>query len=237
MGVTQLLLGFHPDLGVAAGAAGQHGRAVANSGLSNINTIVDTISKAVTAVAVIIGGVWAYFKFVRGRTYRPRLEVDLAGQWWPVNGKRLLYARVIVRNVGASKVELLQRGTGLKVSIPANDQPPPPAPTVWDSKKVFVILKDHEWIESGEKIFDDLLLDLGVSDTCPALLEVRLVSHRRAGNVVFFAREITLTSTPLDEIKRDEGTGTNGQRRQAFEVAQESPGGPKGGPEAEIRKR
>src|SRR6516164_3819133 len=104
MGVTQLLLGFHPDLGVAAGAAGQHGRAVANSGLSNINTIVDTISKAVTAVAVIIGGVWAYFKFVRGRTYRPRLEVDLAGQWWPVNGKWLLQTRVMVKNVGASKV-------------------------------------------------------------------------------------------------------------------------------------
>jgi hypothetical protein len=202
------------------------GPAVANSTLSNINTIVDTISKAVTAIAVIIGGIWAYFKFVRGRTYRPRLEVDTAGKWWLMNEKWLLQARVIVKNVGASKVVLPQKGTGLRVSVPADDQPPPPARTVWAKKKVFVILKDHEWIESGETISDDLLLELGVSGTCPALLEARLIAHRQTGNVEFIAREIVPAGTPLNEVKRDEGTGANARHGPNSVLAQESPKAP-----------
>jgi hypothetical protein len=181
-----------------------HGKAAASSSFQNTDLIVDAISKTITAVAVIIGGVWAYFKFVRGRTYRPRLEVNLAGQWWPVNGKWLLQTRVMVKNVGASKVELIQKGTGLRVSVPGTDQPSPPASVVWASKKVFVILNEHSWIEPGETVSDDHLIDLGVSNTCPTLLEVRLVLRRRTGNVVIFAREIVYTDALINEVKRDE---------------------------------
>ena len=53
--------------------------------LESVNAVVDIIGTSVTAIAIIIGGFWAYFKFAKGRTYRPRFEVLLAGQWWLVN--------------------------------------------------------------------------------------------------------------------------------------------------------
>ncbi len=176
--------------------------------LESVNAVVNIIGTCVTAIAIIIGGIWAYFKFAKGRTYRPRLEVLLAGQWWLVNKKWLLQARVTVRNVGSSKVELLQKGTGLGVSVLAVDQPPPPASAIWASKRVFVILNEQEWIESGEAVSDDLLLDLGVQETSPVLLEVRLVWHRRLGNIAFFER----TMIPANAIAGNAGqveVGTN----------------------------
>jgi hypothetical protein len=166
------------------------------SSLENVDAVVNIIGTSVTATAIIIGGVWAYFKFVKGRTYRPRLEVLLAGQWWLVNKKWLLQTQVTVKNVGSSKVELLQKGTGLGVGVLAGDQPPPPASAIWTNKKVFVILSEQEWLEPGDAVSDELLLDLGVHDPSPVILEARLVWRRRLGNVVFFQR----TMIPADSV-------------------------------------
>jgi hypothetical protein len=150
---------------------------------------------------VVLGGIWAYFKFVKGRTYRPRLGVSLAGQWQFVDGRRLLHARITVENIGASKVTLLQRGTGLRVSVLAPDQPAAPASAAWEYIKVFEILGDHQWIEPGETVSDDLLLNLGIPEPAPTLLEARLVWKwsRRSGNIVVLARQVNLVNSTIDE--------------------------------------
>lgn len=48
--------------------------------LTDTKTWVDIISTSVTTVAVLVGAVWAYFKFAKGRTFRPRVRIDLAAQ-------------------------------------------------------------------------------------------------------------------------------------------------------------
>jgi hypothetical protein len=176
------------------------------SSLDNLKTVVDIIGTAITGVAVIAGGIWAYFKFVKGRTFRPRLEVDLSGEWqsvgqWRRNRRQLLQARIRVKNIGASKVTLLQKGTGLRVSVLAANQPSPPAPAGWDSRGVFVILKEHAWIEPGETISDDLLLDLGMSAAVATLFEARLVWRRRRRNIVVSAREVIPTDAKINGYK------------------------------------
>jgi hypothetical protein len=167
----------------------------------SFKNIADGISSIVTALAVIIGGVWAYFKFVRGRTYRPRLSVDMVGQWRKLDdatpGRRVVvqrtirrpiadsrsdvfHARIRVTNIGASKVSLKQYGTGLKISFPAKEQPEPPDDVQWeyvplrkgeDQFRVFEILEEHAWIEPGETVSDDLLLNL---DRSPAIARLEL---------------------------------------------------------------
>jgi hypothetical protein len=169
--------------------------------LDNVKTVVDIIGTAVTAAAVILGGIWAYFKYVKGRTYRPRLGVGLAGQWRLVDGRRLLHAHITVENIGASKVTLLQRGTGLRVSVLAPDQPVAPASAAWEHLRVFEILREHQWIEPGETVSDDLLLNLGIPEPAPTLFEARLVwkwSQRR-GNIVVLARQVILVNSTFDE--------------------------------------
>lgn len=69
---------------------------------------------------------------------------------------------------------------------------------------MFVILNEQEWIESGEAVSDDLLLDLGVQETSPVLLEVRLVWHRRFGDIVFFERTMIPANAIAGNARRVE---------------------------------
>jgi hypothetical protein len=172
-----------------------------NSDLDNAKTVIDLIGTLITAAAVIIGGIWAYFKFVKGRTFRPRLEVNMSGQWVNVDEKQLLQARIRVKNIGASKVTLLQEGTGLRVSVLAARQPSAPAAAVWDRRGIFEILKEHAWIEPLETVSDDLLLDLGRPNHVPTLFETRLVWRRRAGNIQVFARQLIPSDAKINGFK------------------------------------
>lgn len=73
----------------------------ASSGLDDFKTVIDLIGTLVAAAAVIVGALWAYFRFIKDRTYRPRLEVSMNGRWLAVDGARLLLARVRIKNIGA----------------------------------------------------------------------------------------------------------------------------------------
>jgi hypothetical protein len=184
--------------------------------LDTVKTVVDVIGTAVTALAVIIGGIWAYFKFVKGRTYRPRLESDLSGEWRLVEGKQLLQARITAKNLGASKFTLLQTGTGLRISVLAREQSRAPAPADWTSLRVFEVFREHQWIEPGETVSDDLLLNLGTSQPVTTLFEARLVCRwsRWGRNIDFFTRRVI----PVDSTigKQDEGAAdAAGHERRA----------------------
>src|SRR5580700_3460648 len=76
--------------------------------LGNIKTITETL-------AIAIGGLWAYYKFFKGRTFRPRLELSVEGKAW--NEKHVTHLRTFaqIKNVGLSKLELPQEGSGLRV--------------------------------------------------------------------------------------------------------------------------
>jgi hypothetical protein len=140
--------------------------------LGDIQSVVGTVGTVVTAAALVVGGLWAYFKFVKGRTYRPRLEVGMSGQWRQLDGMDLLHARITVQNIGNSVVTLLQRGTGLRVSVPAADQGTAPVAVAWTVLRVFEILGEHEWIEPGETVSDDVLLNLGMPEPLPVRCRV-----------------------------------------------------------------
>jgi hypothetical protein len=160
--------------------------------LENVKAFFDIVSSAATVAAVIAGGLFAYFKFIKGRTFRPRLEVTMAGQWRDVGGHPLLHARVRVKNIGASDVTLLQNGTGLNVSRLVHRLPRPPAAMSWERLRVFTIFEEHQWIEPGETISDDLLINVDVATDDPVLFETRLVWKWGGGqhNITVFARQL-----------------------------------------------
>jgi hypothetical protein len=171
------------------------------STLDDVHTWFDIIAAGLTALALVIGASWAYFKFVKGRTFRPRLDVGMVGQWHVVDRKPLLQARVTVTNVGASVVRPLEKGSGLRVSVLAEDQPPAPSAEVWHALRVFnVLTDDHKWIEPQETVSDDLLLDLGLSRPVVALFEARFVWRRRwpRRNTVILARQVVPVDSTID---------------------------------------
>jgi hypothetical protein len=169
--------------------------------LQQVKTAVDIVGTLVTALAVIIGGLWVYFKFAKGRTFRPRIQVDLAGEWLLIDQRTLIQLRVTVKNIGGTKVQLVQRGTGLRVSrLHSTPAASPPAPVQWESLRVFPLLTEHHWLEPGEAISDDLLLDLAAQDKIATLAEARLILKRVLGaNIEVFARRVIPTDATIGD--------------------------------------
>jgi hypothetical protein len=190
----------------------------AASGDEVFGNITSGVGDIVTAVAVVVGGLWAYFKFVRGRTYKPRLSVHIGAQWRKPDGiGDALHVRVRVTNIGASKVSLNQYGTGLIIAFPAVTQHLPPDDIVWEpvllregQERWFEIFKEHSWIEPNETVSDDLLLSLDRPPTI-AKLEVRLIwaeflraksnagNGFRANDIQVFARVVLPPDATIGE--------------------------------------
>jgi hypothetical protein len=72
----------------------------------DLNTITGAVDNIVTSTAVVIGGIWAYFKFIRGRTFAHRAELDVSLSLERTVGPTYLCAIVTVKNTGLSKLPL-----------------------------------------------------------------------------------------------------------------------------------
>jgi hypothetical protein len=128
------------------------------SGINWSETLSNT-ERVVKIAAVVIGGVWAYLKFIRGRVYRPRLEPSVSGRIAHVDGHPHLVVSLSMENVGSSKVDIDQKGTGLRLFSPElTPIATPPTQVGWMRLGTFSVFEKHGWIESGECIRDELLI-------------------------------------------------------------------------------
>lgn len=149
----------------------------------SFSSVAGGVGDIVTIIAVAVGGYWAYFNFIKGRTYEPRLSVHLSAQWHLLADQtHAIQIRVRVTNIGASKVSLLQRGTAMLLAFPAAEQTHEFDEAVWtyvplDSTEgfhAFEILTEHRWIEPNETVSDDILITPGCVPTV-ALIEASLI--------------------------------------------------------------
>jgi hypothetical protein len=184
------------------------------SGLDDVKTIVDIVGTIITAVGVALGAYWAYF-----RLGGPRVGVLTGGEWLIVGRQRLLRAHVQVHNdrppVGRpARVELMQRGTGLRVSYLADPDADPDAEGVvtWMPGGVYTVLEEHAWIDPDESVSDEFLLNLPVGEGQPVLFEIRLVMRsRRRRNIVAFARQVLPADATLGS-RAGESSASEGDR-------------------------
>jgi hypothetical protein len=146
--------------------------------LESWKTVAEIVQAAITSVAVLLGGIWAYFKLVKGRTFRPRVETGIDATRLGIGGHVGLHVCLRLQNIGGSKVRLCREGTGVMISHVADKQPDSPAETQWQQLRVFDAFVKHQWIEPGEPLADELLIRL---PTMPEVVEVkmRIVLNRR----------------------------------------------------------
>lgn len=126
------------------------------------------VDKAVKIAALIVRAAFAYFKFFRGRVFRPRLEPSVSGTLAEKDGSRYLIATAKVKNVGLSKCAIRQEGSGVRISGYEHGG--------WKVIKAVDILTQHQWIESAETVSDDVLFVLNNRQDIAYRLELRLVS-------------------------------------------------------------
>jgi hypothetical protein len=127
-----------------------------------------------TLVGLGVAGVWAYFNFVKSRTYYPRMEMTVSGDIRTKARLQYLVPRVTLKNIGRSKVELQQSGSGYRIWF-AQGETGQHGELIWsEGEHVFDIFVNHRWIEPGESIFDELSLFALPPDCIAAKVEVRL---------------------------------------------------------------
>lgn len=175
--------------------------------LKNLSDLASVIESIVTVLALLVGGSWAYFKFVKERVYRPRFDIALETKRVMLDHQPALWCRLSVKNIGASEIRLLQQGTGLRLSEserPTDDY----RPIVWTVRTVLTVFAEHAWIESGETIRHESLVSLPEADARALRLDARLVCEREPRNVSIYG----LAVFPPDEAPGPQGKEGDDER-------------------------
>lgn len=122
-----------------------------------LDVTLDTVEKFLKVLAYLVGAAWVYFNYIRGRTYKARLEVKLSGVRLEPNSLSLAKITAQVKNAGLSKCELLDRGSGLRLQgYDATKQV-----DHWTSLGTYTMLtKNNQWIEPGVTIEEQVLLPI-----------------------------------------------------------------------------
>ena len=68
----------------------------------DIKDSVEIAEKIATIAALVVGGVWAYFNFIKGRIYRPRLHPEVSGMVVVEHEQIYLHITSTITNVGNS---------------------------------------------------------------------------------------------------------------------------------------
>lgn len=138
--------------------------------------MIAVLRGAVETAAILAGGVWAYYKFLRMRTFKARLSLGMSGE--ALHHAEGLYLSVILeaKNIGSTRVRLEPDSAGLRIFAmkglsPSNEV----ARGEWERLATYPLLEGEEWIEPGETLQDTLLITLPTTLALPVRLEGMIV--------------------------------------------------------------
>lgn len=83
--------------------------------LQNAQLLADSMQKTAATLAIVGAAVWGYFRFVRGRTFKRRLECEVTGEALRGGGQVHILVTASARNVGLSRVKIDLEQTGLRI--------------------------------------------------------------------------------------------------------------------------
>jgi hypothetical protein len=165
---------------------------------------LDVLSKITTILVLSLGAIGAYYKFLKGRIFRPRLQLDVGGRVIQEGGVVCLLVNLQIKNVGASTVEFSREGTHIKIySYDPEFYEPITHQAVWQSLDTFRIFEHIGWIESGEQTQDALLIALPHQPQVAFRVDMIVIAH----DIAFKTRTVIGWTTP-ESIKTKERQAT-----------------------------
>ena len=177
----------------AAPAVGQQsaspGQAPAPRGrLAAVSQVADIVSKISQAAAIIAGGLWGYYKFVKGRVFESKLELSATGALARSTGCAYLNAGIQLKNLGLSRVAIQREGTVVTTfAHSSNDYDGSIGAVSWTRLQTSGLFEKHLWIEPGETITDMVVLQLPDDDSRVYRIAARVVAHGNEWNAEAWA--------------------------------------------------
>lgn len=123
----------------------------------DLETFSEVADHFVTSAAVLVGGIWAYLKFVRGRTFAHRAELSVSLTLARSVGSHYLCAAVSLKNTGLSKLKLNQDMKAIRLFGVRDPNVDHIDTEEWERVCTRRILDQHEWLESQETVEDTIL--------------------------------------------------------------------------------
>jgi len=145
--------------------------------------VADFIETIFKVIGLVVGGLFAYWKFFMGRIFHPRLEPAVAATTRTEGGKVFLTASCKLKNVGLVSVDLDKRKSALRVLVATLDSAPQKVQEVrWPKVSAFTanVFEHHEWIEGGESIEDAHLFTMPHVASQVYRVELRVLRLRRS---------------------------------------------------------
>ena len=156
--------------------------------LSNAETTATLSSSLITTIAVLVGGFWAYFKLVKGRTFSARANIETSGTWCMTQNRHLLKFKVTLTNVGSSRFRYISNDTFLQVrKLTPRQEKAIAGPVFWERAGIRHRLfsetvdgtKLYEWwLDPGESTTDEFLIDLQTPEPLAIRYDIRITYRR-----------------------------------------------------------
>ena len=150
----------------------------AGTGWSKARDIADTLAKAVQILAIIVGGWWTYFKFMKGRTYHESLIPTVSGKLLTIDSQTYLIVNISVKNVGQSVVEFAPEASALRVLGYMRSTSSEIMPVKDDELAQFAAL-DELSIEPNAVIEQMRLISIPIEVRLGLRLEFEIISNNR----------------------------------------------------------
>lgn len=74
-----------------------------------------SIQSVVQTLAFVFGGFWAYYKFIKGRSFQDSLSPAISGRFASIDGAVYLVISIQIKNAGSTKVDFNHKGSALVV--------------------------------------------------------------------------------------------------------------------------
>jgi len=123
----------------------------------DLKTAAEIADHVVTAAAVVIGGTWAYFRFVRGRTFKHRAELSSSLALTDSAGQRHFIVTVGLKNTGLSKLPLNKDMKAIRLFGAPRKDTGETGQATWKRIATYAFFDQHGWLEPQEEVQDDFL--------------------------------------------------------------------------------
>ena len=143
--------------------------------------ILDYSEKGAKIVAIIAAGIVGYYKFLRGRVFRPRLEIEVSSSLLLVGNRQYIKVAGIIKNTGASRIDFDLANSALRV-FAAPERVGEIADSInWEQIGILDLGGRHSWIEPAETVCENWLITLPVTASNPAFRsELRVAGKKTA---------------------------------------------------------
>lgn len=154
--------------------------------LTAADPYLDALEKLLKVLAYVVGVLWVYYNYFKGRTHQLRVDSKIQATTLPSPNEALCKVTRTLKNVGLTKVTLLKYGSALRVE--AYDS----TAEKWQHISTYDIFeKNSVWLEPGETLEETTLLHLAEPLTRP--FRVQLLAN--GGKFTWETSNIVQTDT------------------------------------------